>query len=119
MIKQIKHIGKLLFLGLTVLVYGCEINQQDILPSDEFVKIYNHPDEGISFYPVGVTEIKGSGFLILSGVKADSSDIEFPASFVGYATRATYNDATNYATSPQESHWTSLLSTFTTNINIS
>ena len=47
-----------------------------------------------------------------------TSEIEYPASYVGYASRASYNDATNYATSPPSSQWTQLLSTFSTNLNL-
>ncbi len=78
MIRKLCHNWGLFIGGLILFVSACEVNQKDVQPSDEFVKIYNHPDEGISFYPVEVTEIEGSGFLILSGVKADTSDIEFP-----------------------------------------
>ncbi len=70
--------GLSIYTFLILLLTGCELNQKDIQPSDEFVKIYNHPDEGLSFYPVDLVEIEGGGYLFLSGIKADSADIEFP-----------------------------------------
>ncbi len=61
-----------------VLIAGCELNQKDIGPDDSFIKIYNHPDELYSFYPESVLELSDGGFLILSALKDDSSQFEFP-----------------------------------------
>jgi len=67
-----------LYTAILLILAGCELNQKDVKPSDEFVKIYNHSDEGLSFYPVDLVEIEGGGYLFLSGIKADSAEIEFP-----------------------------------------
>lgn len=61
-----------------LLVSGCEINQKEVLPEDGFIKIYNHPDEGLSFYPESVCELDGGGYLFISAVKDEDADIEYP-----------------------------------------
>lgn len=62
----------------TVVMTGCELNQKDIGPDDSFIKIYNHPDELYAFYPESVLELNDGGYLILSALKDDSSQFEFP-----------------------------------------
>jgi hypothetical protein len=57
---------------------GCEVNQKDIQPENEFIKIYNHPDQEIAYHPAGVIQLSDGGYLILSGVKVDTSIIEYP-----------------------------------------
>lgn len=63
---------------LLLTVSGCEINQDEIMPEDGFVKIYNHPEETLAFYPESVVELTDGGYLILSAVKDENSDIEYP-----------------------------------------
>jgi hypothetical protein len=65
-------------LSIVILVSGCEVDQKDIQPENEFIKIYNHPDTEIAYHPAGIVELPGGGYLILSGVKVDTSIIEFP-----------------------------------------
>jgi hypothetical protein len=65
-------------LSIVILVSGCEVDQKDILPENEFVKIYNHPDQQIAYHPAGVLQLSDGGYLILSGVKVDTSVIEYP-----------------------------------------
>ena len=64
---------------LAVLFSGCEINQKEVLPEDGFLKIYNHPDEALSFYPESVVELDGGGYLLISAVKDEASEIEYPS----------------------------------------
>ena len=68
----------LFFISIAVIFSGCEVNQKDIQPEQEFIKIYNHPDQEIAYHPAGVLELSDGGYLILSGVKVDTSVIEFP-----------------------------------------
>ncbi|MFH0757226.1 MAG: hypothetical protein V2B15_08070 [Bacteroidota bacterium] len=63
---------------LLLVVSGCEINQKEVLPEDGFVKIYNHPDELLSYYPESVIEISDGGYLFISAVKDGLSEIEYP-----------------------------------------
>ena len=72
----------LLYLLLILFSVSCDINQKDIAPEDEFVKIFNHPDEQLRFFPQSVKEFPGNGFIILSGVKSDTAENEFPTSYL-------------------------------------
>ncbi|MEN8230030.1 MAG: hypothetical protein ABFS38_17855, partial [Bacteroidota bacterium] len=67
---------------LVTLVTSCEINQKEVLPEDGFLKIYNHPEEVLSFYPESVVELSGGGYLFISAVKDETSDIEYPYTYV-------------------------------------
>lgn len=53
---------------LAILMFSCEIRQTDVKPTDEFVKVYNHPDESLLYYSTSVVQ-HAEGFIILSGVK--------------------------------------------------
>ena len=66
----------------SILIAGCEIKQKDILPEDGFVKIYNHPEEILSFYQQSVVELQGGGYLYISAVKDETSDIEYPYTYL-------------------------------------
>lgn len=70
--------------GLMLLLVfpGCEINQKDLKPEDGFVKIYNHPDQQLAFYPESVVELEEGGFLYLSAIKNEASDIEYPTAYL-------------------------------------
>jgi len=61
---------------------GCEISQKEVLPEDSFLKIYNHPDELLSFYPESVIELSGKGYLFISAVKDETSEIEYPYTYL-------------------------------------
>ncbi len=63
---------------LLLIVSGCEIDQKEILPEDGFVKIYNHPDEELALFPESVLELSGGGYVIISAVKDENADIEYP-----------------------------------------
>ncbi len=65
-------------LSIVILISGCEVDQKDIQPENEFIKIYNHPDQQIAYHPAGVLQLSDGGYLILSGVKVDTSVIEYP-----------------------------------------
>lgn len=68
----------LLYISIIIIFSGCEVKQKDIQPENEFIKIYNHPDKEIAYHPAGIVELPDGGYLILSGVKVDTSVIEFP-----------------------------------------
>ena len=73
------------FISLLVFVFlltGCEINQKDIKPEDGFLKIYNHPDELLSFYPEGLMQLADGDYLYIAAVKDESSDIEYPSTYL-------------------------------------
>ncbi len=67
---------------LSLLISGCEINQKEILPEDGFTKIYNHPEEILSFYPESVLELSGGGYLFIAAVKDETSEIEYPSTYL-------------------------------------
>jgi len=71
----------------------------------------NNPDDA------PITNVFAQSLITLSS-RFGSNEIEYPASYVGYTSRAQYNDATNYATTPPSYQWTQLLSTFSTNLNL-
>lgn len=77
-----KKLNLLPILLIVLSMSSCDLNQSDISPADEFVKIYNHPDENLRFFPQSVIEMPGQGFIILSGISSDSIDNEFPTSFL-------------------------------------
>jgi hypothetical protein len=62
-----------------LLLSACEINQKDIKPEDQFIKIYNNQNENLSYFPVSVIQTSDGGYLILNGVKNDSSLFEYPS----------------------------------------
>lgn len=64
---------------LVLASFGCDINQKEVQSGDEFLKIYNHPEETLAFYTESVAQISGGGYLYVSAVKDESSDIEYPA----------------------------------------
>jgi len=61
---------------------GCEISQKEVKPQDSFLKIYNHPDEILSFYPESVVELSGGGYIFISAVKDETSEIEYPYTYL-------------------------------------
>ena len=63
-------------------ITSCDLKQDKIKPEDEFIKIFNHPDEQLMFFPQSVVELPGKGYVILSGLKADTAEIEFPTSYL-------------------------------------
>jgi hypothetical protein len=68
----------LLFISIGILASSCEINQKEVNPTDNFVKIFNHPNESFSYYVESVYQLN-DGYLLLSGLKnAEESLNEFP-----------------------------------------
>jgi hypothetical protein len=61
-----------------VLFSACEIKQKDYKPGSDFIKIYNDSDVSKKYFPAGIAETPDHGFLVLSGLKDDSSEVEFP-----------------------------------------
>ncbi|MCK5462518.1 MAG: hypothetical protein KAI95_05855 [Bacteroidales bacterium] len=68
----------IILLSIAVILSACEVNQKEIQPENEFIKIYNHPDTEIAYHPAGILQLSDGGYLILSGVKVDTSVIEYP-----------------------------------------
>lgn len=64
---------------LLIFMVSCEINQKDIKPEDQFIKIYNNQNENLSFFPVSAIQTSDGGYIILNGVKNDSSLYEYPS----------------------------------------
>src|SRR6056297_2008123 len=80
---KMKHLHiPVFFLVAAYLLASCDINQRDISPEGEFVKIFNHSDEQLRFFPQSVEESDQGGFIILSGVKADTAENEFPSTYL-------------------------------------
>lgn len=65
---------------LTMLV-SCELKQKEFLPTDEFVKVYNHPDENQLHYGYSVLQIE-DGFLMLIGVKRQEIFVQYPTATI-------------------------------------
>jgi hypothetical protein len=76
MMRELGHIP--LFILLVIGSSACEINQKEILPEDGFLKIYNHPEEQLAYYPESVVELPGGGFVFLSAVKDENDEVEYP-----------------------------------------
>jgi len=74
--RKLSHI--LLFTMLAWLGFSCEINQKEVLPESGFLKIYNHPEETLAYFPESMVELPGGGFVFLSAVKDENDDIEYP-----------------------------------------
>lgn len=67
---------------LVILTISCEINQKDIKPEDQFIKIYNDQNESLSYFPISVIQTEDGGYLLLNGVKNDSSLYEYPSATI-------------------------------------
>ncbi len=80
----------------------------------DFVEINTNPNNPDA---APISNVFANTVITLSS-RFGTDEIQYPASFVGYASRATYNDAINYSTPPPAGHWSSILSTFTTNLNV-
>ena len=63
---------------LLLILSGCEINQNEIMPEDGFLKIYNHPDEQLALFPESVVELPEGGYIFISAVKDENAEIEYP-----------------------------------------
>ncbi len=62
--------------------YGCDTKQKEVEPGDSFLKIYNTPEETLAFYPGSVMQISGGGYLFISAVKDETSNIEYPRTYM-------------------------------------
>ena len=71
-----RHIA--LFVMMLLIGAGCEINQNEITPEDGFLKIYNHPEESLSFFPESIVELPDGGYIYIAAVKDENDDIEYP-----------------------------------------
>ena len=63
---------------LLLILSGCEINQDEIMPEDGFLKIYNHPDEQLALFPESVVQLSDGSYIFISAVKDENSEIEYP-----------------------------------------
>lgn len=68
----------LLFILLAWISSSCDIDQKEVLPEDGFTKIYNHPEETLAYYPESMVELPGGGYVILSAVKDENDEVEYP-----------------------------------------
>ena len=73
-----KKIHTILAAAILILLAGCEIKQDDILPEDGFLKIYNHPDEQLALYPESLVEMPDGGYVFITAVKDENAEIEYP-----------------------------------------
>lgn len=67
-------LNMMLLFGLMI---SCDIKKSDVEPSEEFAKIYDHPDMNLEFYPVDLAQTDDGGFLILS-LYTDTTLSTFP-----------------------------------------
>lgn len=73
------NLNHITFIAILLLILsGCEINQDEIMPEDGFMKIYNHPDEQLALYPESVVELPEGGYVFISAVKDENAEIEYP-----------------------------------------
>lgn len=63
---------------LLLILSGCEINQNEIMPEDGFLKIYNHPDEQLALFAESVVELPEGGYIFISAIKDENAEIEYP-----------------------------------------
>ena len=63
---------------LLSLLPACEIKQDDILPEDGYIKIYNHPDEQLALFPESLIALPDGGYVFITAVKDENADIEYP-----------------------------------------
>ncbi len=74
----VKHFFKYyLVIFFTGIWISCDVKKSDIDPSEEFSRIYDHPDMNIAFYPVDFEQTPDGGFLILA-VYTDTALSTFP-----------------------------------------
>jgi len=81
-VNRVNRVNLVSLVTLAIFFNGCEINQKEVLPEDGFTKIYNHPEEILSFFPESVIEMSGGGFLFIAAVKDETSDIEYPYTYL-------------------------------------
>jgi hypothetical protein len=67
----------LMMILYTGLLISCDVKKSNVDPSEEFSKIYDHPDMNMAFYPIDAEQTSDGGFLILS-VYTDTALSTFP-----------------------------------------
>lgn len=72
----------LIYISAIVLLTGCEINQKDSKPEDSFIKIFNNPSQSLAYYPMGVVQTSDGGYLMVCGLKNDTSLYEYPTAML-------------------------------------
>ena len=78
---------------LLLLLSACEINQDEILPEDGFIKIYNHPDEQLALFPESLVEMPDGGYIFITAVKDENAEIEYPYTSLSRTTASTIPSA--------------------------
>ena len=68
----------LLITVLLPLIHGCELKQKDYVKGEEFIKIYNDSETAKKYYPSGVMQTSDNGYIVVSGIKYDTAETEFP-----------------------------------------
>lgn len=61
-----------------LLIYSCDIKQKDYKAANDFIKIFNDSDTEKDYYPTGIAQTEDNGYLIVTGVKNQSSINEYP-----------------------------------------
>ena len=98
--RIIRYILSLIF----ITVFSC---------TDEFESTNSNPN-----YPESAPITNVFGYTIETlAEQFGTTEMEYPAAFVGYVTKGTYTDVINYTAEPGEGVWSGALTTIFTNIN--
>lgn len=54
--------------------WSCDISENEVEPTDSFLKIYDHNDFQASFIPIDVKQTTDGGYVILGGTRLEDSD---------------------------------------------
>jgi hypothetical protein len=74
--------GKWVFIALTILIgAGCS-KKNNMNPEQSWVRVYDHPDYNLVFYPLGMTELSDNSFVVLSGNKYDTINYAWPQPYL-------------------------------------
>lgn len=62
------------FLFVGFILIACKNDQEEVLPTDSFVRIYDDNRFNASYIPIDIIQTADEGFLILSGTRQESSN---------------------------------------------
>jgi hypothetical protein len=71
-IRPVKYLA--LFFLIGILLFSCNGDQEEILPAENFVRIYDDARFSASYLPIDIIQTTDEGFLILSGSRQTSSN---------------------------------------------
>lgn len=69
-----KNTYNLLFLLWGSLLFSCDLKDNEVVPEQAFVRIYESGEFGRDYVPMDVQPLSGGGYLILAGATATDSD---------------------------------------------